>query len=145
MIETKMSKTDDAVAIARAAYEAYVRKDRAAIEKLIAENFHFTSPLDNRIERAAYFEYCWPNSEKIKRFDFISLVADGDRALVTYEGHSTDGNVFRNTEIVTVRDGQIVEVEVYFGWSIPHNADPGTHLPVAEDKQSRLSRDRKRE
>jgi hypothetical protein len=26
---------------------------------------------------------------------------------------------------VTVRNGQIVEVEVYFGWFIPHEAKPG--------------------
>jgi ketosteroid isomerase-like protein len=128
MVQTKMHKTDDTVAIARAAYEAYVRKDRMAIEKLIAEDFHFTSPLDNRINRTTYFEICWPNSQRIKHFGFINLVPDGDRVFVTYEGHSTNGNVFRNTEIVTVRNGQIVEVEVYFGWSIPHKAKPGTHL-----------------
>ena len=31
------------VAIARAAYEAYVAKDPAALEELIAEDFHFTT------------------------------------------------------------------------------------------------------
>ena len=134
MTQTRVTKADDVIAIARAAYEAYVRKDRAAIEKLIAEDFHFTSPLDNRINRTTYLKICWPNSEKIKRFDFINLVAHDDRAFVTYEGHSTDGNVFRNTEIVTVRNGQIVEVEVYFGWSIPHEAKPGTHVPPTEEE-----------
>jgi ketosteroid isomerase-like protein len=132
MIQTKINTTDGVIAIARAAYEAYVRKDRAAIEKSIAEDFHFTSPLDNRIDRTAYLKICWPNSEKIKRFDFIDLVAHDDRVFVTYEGQSTNGNVFRNTEIVTVRGGQIVEVEVYFGWSIPHQAKPGTHVPPTE-------------
>ena len=127
MIQAQRNETNDTVAVARAAYEAYVRKDRAAIEKLVAEDFHFTSPLDNRIDRAAYFEYCWPNCENITRFDFINLVADRDRVFVTYEGYSTGGNVFRNTEIITVRDGQLVDVEVYFGWSIPHKAKPGTH------------------
>jgi hypothetical protein len=52
----------DIVEIARASYEAYVAKDRAAIEALIAEDFHFTSPLDNRIDRTTYFARCWPNS-----------------------------------------------------------------------------------
>ena len=52
---------DTSIAIARANYEAYVTKDRSAIEPLIAEDFHFTSPLDNRINRATYFERCWPN------------------------------------------------------------------------------------
>ena len=132
MIQARRNSTDDAVAIARAAYEAYMNNDRAAIEELIAEDFHFTSPLDNRIGRATYFEYCWANSEKINRFDFINLVAHGDRVFVTYEGHSTDGDVFRNTEIITVREGQLVEAEVYFGWSIPHKAKPGTHLSSTE-------------
>jgi len=129
-----MNNTDDVVAVARAAYDAYVKKDRAAIEALIAENFHFTSPLDNRLEREAYFKYCWPNSENIKRFDFINLVAEGERVFVTYEGHNTDGHVFRNTEVITVSAGQLVEVEVYFGWSIPHRAEPGTHR--AEEHRS---------
>lgn len=43
----------DTVAIARAAYEAYVSKDRASIEALIADDFHFSSPVDNRLDRAA--------------------------------------------------------------------------------------------
>lgn len=77
----------DQVAIARTAYEAYVTKDRAAIESVIAEDFHFTSPLDNRLDRATYFERCWPNSEWIDGFDFIHLVSQGDRVFVTYEGH----------------------------------------------------------
>lgn len=127
------SKADDSVAIARAAYEAYVAKDRAAIERLIAPDFHFTSPLDNRIDRATYFARCWPNSETIKNFDFINLVADGDRVFVTYEGRYADGRSFRNTEIVTVRQNQIVEVEVYFGWSIPHEAKPGSFLKESGD------------
>jgi len=122
------SKADNNVAIARAAYEAYVAKDRAAIERLITSDFHFTSPLDNRIDRATYFARCWPNSETIKDFSFINLVANGDRVFVTYEGRHADGRRFRNTEIVTVRQNQIVEVEVYFGWSIPHEAKPGGFL-----------------
>jgi ketosteroid isomerase-like protein len=129
----KISGREDIVAIAHAAYEAYVAKDRAAIERLIAEDFRFTSPLDNRIDRATYFARCWPNSERIKAFDFINLVPDGDRVFVTYEGHRTNGEGFRNTEIVTVRDGQIAEVEVYFGWSIPHKAEPGGFIRDEED------------
>ena len=92
---------DDIVAIARAAYETYVTKDRAAIEKLIAPDFHFTSPLDNRIDRATYLARCWPNSERISGFDFINLVPDRDWVFVTYEGRRTNGHGFRNTEIVT--------------------------------------------
>lgn len=114
----------DNVAIARACYEAYVTKDRDAIEALLAEDFHFTSPLDNWLDRATYFERCWPNSKMTEGFDFIHLVPDGDRVFVTYEGRAA-GRRFRNTEILTIRGGQITEVEVYFGWSIPHKASSG--------------------
>ena len=133
MTKEKITRPGDIIAIARSAYEAYVAKDLAAIERLIAGNFHFTSPLDNRIDRATYFARCWPNSERIKGFNFINLVANCDRVFVTYEGHSANGQSFRNTEIVTVRDDQIVEVEVYFGWSIPHKAKPGGFIQDNED------------
>ena len=63
----KITDVDKNIEIARSAYEAYVTKDRAAIEKLIAADFHFTSPLDNRIDRATYFARCWPNSEWVDR------------------------------------------------------------------------------
>lgn len=134
MVKEKLAQADDAVGIARAAYEAYVAKDRAAIERLIADDFDFTSPLDNRIDRATYFARCWPNSAWIKDFDYINVVPDGDRVFVTYEAHSTKGNSFRNTEILTIRNGQIIEVEVYFGWSIPHKAELGGFVSDNDDE-----------
>lgn len=115
----------DAASIARACYEAYAAKDRAAIEALIAPDFHFTSPLDNRIDRKTYFARCWPNSERIAGYDFIHVSSDGERVFVTYELRTAAGERSRNTEILTVRGGQIVEAEVYFGWSIPHEAPAG--------------------
>lgn len=122
-------------AIARAAYRAYETKDRAALEALLADDFHFTSPLDNRLDRATYFRRCWPNSEAIERFDFVHLVTNADRAFVTYEGRNTSGHRFRNTEILTMRDRQIVEVEVYFGWSLPHQAPQGGFVDQAAPEQ----------
>lgn len=44
---------------------------------------------------------------------------------VTFEGRGNDGHRFRNTGILTVRGRQIVDIEVYFGWSIPHRAPTG--------------------
>jgi len=115
----------DSATVARESYEAYVRKDRAAIEDLIAEDFHFTSPLDNRINRQIYFERCWPNSQQIAGFEFVYLVTLGDKVFVTYEGTNNGGGRFRNTEVLTIRQQKIVEAEVYFGWSVPHPAPDG--------------------
>ena len=108
---------------------ADVAKDRAAGEAFIARDFHFTSPLDNRIDRAVYFARCWPNSEYTVRFTFMRpLVTLGDRVVATYESTTTAGKRFRNTEILTVRDGQLIEAEVYFGWNIPHEASVGRFI-----------------
>ena len=125
MTSKTTSTTHSRGAIAKAAYRAYVTKDRAALEALLADDFHFTSPLDNRLDRDTYFRRCWPNSAAIESFDFINLVTDADRVFVTYEGRNTNGRRFRNTEILTIRDQRIVDVEVYFGWSIPHKAPLG--------------------
>jgi ketosteroid isomerase-like protein len=113
------------VLIARAIYDAYIRKDREAIESLIADDFHFTSPLDNRLDRKTYFERCWPNSETTASFEFRNLISDNGRVFVTYEFTKTTGERFCNTEILSTRDGKLSEVEVYFGWMIPHEAPIG--------------------
>ena len=126
-----VTTSHESVAIARAAYEAYVAKDRAAIEALIADDFHFSSPLDKRIDRATYFSRCWPNSQMIEAFDFIHLVPHGEQVFVAYEARGAGGHRFRNTEIVTVRGAQIVEVEVYFGWDLPHKAAVGGFVAPA--------------
>ena len=121
----------DPLQIARQSYDAYARGDRSLIEPIIADDFRFTSPLDNRLDRQTYFERCWPNHQAITGFDFISLAQDGDRFFVTYEGRTENGR-FRNTEVLTVRDGQIHEAEVYFGWSLPHPAPEGGWVDEAK-------------
>jgi len=135
-MQTASETTARNAEIARAAYDAYVTKDRAALEAIIANDFHFTSPLDNRLDRETYFRRCWPNSKTIAGFEFINLVPDGDRVFVTYEGRNTNGHRFRNTEILTIRDAQIVDVEVYFGWPIPHRAAQGGFVDQAGVRSS---------
>jgi ketosteroid isomerase-like protein len=115
----------DLIAIARKYYQSYVEKDRTGIEAIIDEEFRFTSPWDNKINRTTFFERCWPNSKAITGFDLINLVGDGERAFITYEGRSQHGKPFRNTEIMTIRHGKIIDIEVYFGWLIPHDAPVG--------------------
>jgi hypothetical protein len=113
MTNKEANRDEDAVAIARAVFQAYADKNRDALERIVGDDFHFTSPLDNRIDRNTYFDRCWPNSEWIDGFDFIYLVPDGDRVFVTYEGRSATRGRFRNTEILTISNGRLVNVEVY--------------------------------
>ena len=116
----------DISAIARSCYNAYVTKDRAAIEALIADDFRFTSPLDNGLNRESYFTICWPNSTSTEGFEIVHMIEHGERVFVTYEGRSRQSR-FRNTETLTDRYVKIDDVEVYFGWTIPHVVPIGKH------------------
>ena len=116
-----------AIETVKAIFAAFVAKDRASAEALIADELSFTSPYDNGIDRAAYFEICWPNSEWMSDIHFARFAeSDGD-VFVTYEATTTNGKRFRNTEMLAVRDGKITAIEVYFGWNLPHEVQSGQH------------------
>jgi ketosteroid isomerase-like protein len=104
--------------LARAAYGAYESGDRSAIEALLTDDFTFYSPPDPGIDRPQYFERCWPNSKLIESYEFKRLIESGDEVVVTYESTKTDGNRFRNTEVLTFEGDKIRRVEVYFGWDL---------------------------
>ena len=108
----------DRLQIARDCYGAYVSGDRSVVEALLSDDFTFFSPPDPGIDRATYFERCWPNAEVIESFDFKRLVEIGDEVVVTYESTKTDGNRFRNTEVLTFDGDKICKAEVYFGWDV---------------------------
>jgi hypothetical protein len=108
----------------KAPLQAYVDKDRAAIEAVIGEPYAFTSPLDNALDRQTYFDRCWPNSVNMTTMKLIHAIEAGDRAYVVYET-GTATKRFRNAELHTVREGRIMATEVYFGWDLPHRAAPG--------------------
>jgi ketosteroid isomerase-like protein len=116
------------LAVARSCLQAYVDKDRAAIEALIADDYRFTSPIDNGLDRKTYFDLCWPNSKALTGFDYIYEAEEGNRAFIVYEARTDSGKTFRNSEVYTVRNGQLVSTEVYFGWDLPHKAPNGQHI-----------------
>jgi hypothetical protein len=123
-----VSQHEDNITVARKTYDAYVKHDREAIEALLADDFRFTTPLDNGLNRIRYMSDCWPAGQDIEQFEFIHLLGAGDRVFVTYEARRKNGDRFRNTEILTVKRGKLIEAEVYFGWSLPHPAAPGSHV-----------------
>jgi ketosteroid isomerase-like protein len=109
----------DRVQLARSSYEAYESGDRSVLEKLLSDDFAFYSPPDPGIDRATYFERCWPNAGSIESFDFKRLLESGDEVIVTYEMTKTDGKRSRNTEILTFDgDDKLCRAEVYFGWDV---------------------------
>src|SRR3954447_2035364 len=108
----------DRLKLARDAYRAYETEDRGLIDSLLTDDFTFYSPADFGIDRARYFERCWPNAEMITSFEFERLVESGDEIVVTYEATRPDGTRFRNTEVLTFAGDKIAKTEVYFGWNL---------------------------
>ncbi|HWF32852.1 MAG TPA: nuclear transport factor 2 family protein [Solirubrobacteraceae bacterium] len=109
----------DRLQLARDAYRAYETGDRALIESVLSDDLIFYSPADVGIDRERYFERCWPNAAAIASFEFVRLIELGnDEVLVTYESTKTDGQRFRNTEVLTFTGEKICKVEVYFGWNL---------------------------
>ncbi|MDE3144952.1 MAG: nuclear transport factor 2 family protein [Bacteroidota bacterium] len=109
-------------------YAAYEKKDWSLMEPILARGFSFTSPAgDDHINLNLYKERCWPNAYKTKKFDLEKLIIDGDDAYVTYNGWTTDGRLFRNTERFKFKDGKIIENECFFGTgvSFPNNTKTG--------------------
>ena len=106
------------IQLARDTYRAYETGERDVVEAALADGLEFFSPADVGIDRAAYFERCWPNSERIASFEFKRLFEHGDEVVVTYESETKDGKRFRNTEILGFDGDRISRVEVYFGWNL---------------------------
>ena len=105
------SKTE----IVRAVFTAYRTKNRQVVEDALADDFTFTSPYDDAIDRAAYFERCWPNSECIATHVLEKIWQHGDEAVVQYRCVTKAGKEFRNTEFFRFHGDKIASVDVYFG------------------------------
>jgi ketosteroid isomerase-like protein len=110
----------DNAEVVRRNLAAYVAGDRATAERLIAPDFVFTSPQDDHIDRAAFFERCFPTADRFASQELRRLAVTGDDVFIMYEYELREtGERYRNAELLTVRDGRIVEVQVFFGGSVP--------------------------
>lgn len=101
--------------IIRRCYRAYETKERQTVEGLLADDFTFTSPDDIGIDKAMYFERCWPNSESMKAIRVEKIFENGNEAFVRYEAELTAGEKFRNTEFFRIEGDKVKEVQVYYG------------------------------
>ena len=101
--------------IIRALFAAYLANDRKAIEDSLTDDFRFTSPYDDEIDKATYFARCWRVSDWIERHRIEKVIVDGDGAFVTYQCVARDGKSFRNTEFFGFEGDRIKRIDVYFG------------------------------
>ena len=109
------------IELAKGYYRAYETGDRAFVENSLAEGFTFTSPFDDHIGREEYFRRCWPVKNIHHRFNFVTVMQDGNRVFVAYDAELREPNAvhpaarFRNAELMTFENGKLKSVEVFFG------------------------------
>src|SRR5258707_10216967 len=101
--------------IIRAVFAAYMANDRKAGEGACADDFRFTSPYDDEIDKATYFARCWRVTDWIERHQLERILVEGDEAFVTYRCVAKGGNSFRNTEFFSFEGDKVKRIDVYFG------------------------------
>jgi ketosteroid isomerase-like protein len=101
--------------IIRTIFAAYLSNDRKAVEDALTEDFRFTSPFDDEIDKPTYFERCWRDSGWIERHELEKIFVEGDEAFATYQCVAKGGRNFRNTEFFTFRGDKVKRIDVYFG------------------------------
>jgi ketosteroid isomerase-like protein len=99
----------------RAIFAAYLSNDRKAVEDFLTDDFRFTSPYDDGIDKATYFARCWRGSDWIERHELEKIVVEGNEAFVTYQCVAKGGKAFRNTEFFVFEGDRIKRIDVYFG------------------------------
>jgi ketosteroid isomerase-like protein len=99
----------------RALFAAYMSNDRKAVEASFTDDFRFTTPYDDAIDKATYFERCWKVPDWIERQDLEKIFVEGEEAFVTYHCTAKDGKSFRNTEFFGFAGNKIRRIDVYFG------------------------------
>ena len=97
-------------------FEAYLSQDADAAERLLAEDFVFTSPQDDHIDKAAFMERCFPTADRVVSQEIVEIVPAGESAVfIMYEYELKTGERHRNVEYIVVREGRLVETQVFFG------------------------------
>ena len=112
VLTIKAMNTSDLI---REFFAVFHARDRAAAEVMLSGDFTFSSPLDDKINKAAYFDRCWPNGDHQASFELERVFSEGAGGFVTYSCSRLDGTPFRNTEFFRTSGDQITQVEVYFG------------------------------
>ena len=114
----------DSTEVVQASFEAYRAQDLTTAERLLADDFRFTSPQDDQLDKAAYLEVCFPTADRFVSQQILALQAlPGDEVFLLYEYELHSGESYRNAEVITVVDGQLHETQVFFGGKVGSGPD----------------------
>ena len=90
----------------RAIFAAYLANDRERVEDALSDDFRFTSPFDDSIDKPTYFERCWKNADWIERHELEKIFVEGDEAFVTYRCVAKGGKYVSQYRVLRLRRRQ---------------------------------------
>ena len=105
------------VDIVRELQAAFDAQDPDAADRLVADDFSFTSPQDDHLDKAEWMRVCFPTADHFGSRTMLAVQELGADDVVAYYEYEVaeSGERYRNAEVLTVRDGQIVQTRVFFG------------------------------
>jgi len=103
--------------IVRRWYKAWEQKEWGPLDRMLADDFTFTSANDDdHISKSTFKTRCWETQKDfIGHFDIEQLAVRGDEAFVKYLCHTTNDRSFRNVEYIRLSGGKLQSIECYFG------------------------------
>ena len=94
--------------VVRAAFEAYRAQDAETGAALLADDFVFTSPQDDHIDKAAFMERCFPTADRFVHFygpdELAHEVARAGWSLVEETGVALTGGSTDNRFVKATQD-----------------------------------------
>jgi ketosteroid isomerase-like protein len=98
-------------------YEGWKKKDWPPLDRLLTDDFTFTSAAgDDHISKATFKSRCWESQiDFIGQIDLRHVFVHGNEAFVMYVCQTKNGKGFRNVEYLRLREDKIQAIECYFG------------------------------
>ena len=99
-------------------YAAWEKKDWGPVDRLLADDFTFSSAAgDDHISKSTFKARCWETQiDFIRNIDLERIITGADDdAFVKYLCHTKDGKSFRNVEYLRIKNGKLESLECYFG------------------------------
>ncbi len=97
---------------------AFLEQDETLALALTADDFTFTSPQDDHLDRDTWLERCFPTADHFDSPATTLQVVEVDGVVLHRYEYIVAGSTHRNVEATRVQDGLVHEVEVYFGGAV---------------------------
>ena len=107
----------DSIAVVCALQAAFDTQDAATADRLLADDFVFTSPQDDHLGKAEWMRVCFPTAAHFSGRSMLAVEALGPDDVVAYYEYTVaeSGERYRNAEVLTVRGDQVAQTRVFFG------------------------------